>query len=72
MTTRDLLGELRYHGETDPWCRAAVAEIERLRAALKEIVTSDTHSDTSCTWVGPHGRRAKRALGIYGVDEQAT
>lgn len=34
MSTKNLLGELRYHGETDPWCNAAVAEIERLRTAL--------------------------------------
>lgn len=37
---RALLGELRYHGETDPWCRAAADQIEWLLAVLKPFETA--------------------------------
>lgn len=49
---------------------ALSAEIERLRATLAEIVQQDIQSDRSSVWVGPCGRLAKRALGIYAANEQ--
>ena len=45
--------------------QAACIEIERLRAALEEIVAADTHSGPNFTGVGMIGRIAKRGLGIY-------
>ena len=39
VTTRDLIGELRYHGETDPWCKAAADKIEWFGSSLISLLT---------------------------------
>jgi len=55
---------------------AAEGEIERLRAALQEIVRGDIHhkdlpNGGGQTWAGPLAIIAKRALGLNGLEQKA-